>query len=105
MGLGGLGLGGDGLSGIGVPKESFSLQPLAVNLKNVHKAADEIPIFLIPESTIEGGPGELTRRFRMIGVVNEITINSSTLSGRFSFVDQDRVVDAETRISCEKTDE
>ena len=85
--------------------ESFSLQPLAVNLINVNEAADEIPIFLICESTVAGGPGELTRRFRMIRVVNEITVNSTILRGRFSFVDQDRVIDAEARISCEKTDE
>ena len=57
-------------------KESSLLQPLAVNLINANEAADEIPIFLICESTVAGGPGELTRRFRMIGVVNEIVINS-----------------------------
>ena len=81
------------------------LEPLAVNLINANAAADEIPIFLVCESMIVRGPGELTRRFRMIGVVNEITVNSTILRGRFSFVDQDRVIDAETRISCEKTDE
>src|SRR5437016_5174882 len=85
--------------------ESFLLQPLAVNLINANEAADEIPIFLICESMIAGGPGQLTRRFRMIRVVNEITFNSIILRGRFSFVDQDRVIDAETRISGEKTDE
>src|SRR6266567_8194070 len=83
--------------------ESFSLQRLAVNLINANEATDEIPIFLICESTVAGGPGELTRRFRMIGVVNEITVNSIILRGRFSFVDQHRVIDAETRVSCEKT--
>ena len=81
------------------------LEPLAVNLINANEAADEIPIFLVCESMIVGGPGDLTRRFRMIRVVNEITVNSTILRGRFSFVDQNRVVDAETRISCEKTDE
>jgi hypothetical protein len=34
--------------------ESFSLQRLAVNLINANEAADEIPIFLICESTIAG---------------------------------------------------
>src|SRR6266853_5377010 len=85
--------------------ESFLLQPLAVNLINANEAANEIPIFLICESTVAGGPGELARRFWMIGVVNEIAVNSIILGGRFSFVDQDRVIDAETRISGEKTDE
>ena len=85
--------------------ESFLLQPLAVNLINANEAADEIPIFLICESSVAGGPGELTRRFWMIGVVNEITFDSTILGGRFSFVDQDRVIDAETRVSGEKTDE
>ena len=71
VGLGGLGLGGVGLSGISAPlKESCSLQPLAVDLIKANEAADEIPIFLICKSIVAGGPGELTGRFRMIGVVN-----------------------------------
>ncbi len=57
-------------------RESSLLQPLAVNLINANEAADEIPIFLICESTVAGVPGELARRFGMIRVVNEIVINS-----------------------------
>src|SRR5437762_3052610 len=85
--------------------ESFLLQPLAVNLINANEAADEIPIFLICESIVAGGPGELTRRFRMIGIVNEITFDSTIPGDRFSFVDQDGVIDAERRIRRKKTSE
>ena len=62
IGVGGAGLGGDGLSGIGAPlRESFSLQPFAVNLINAHIAAYEIPIFLIRKTTRVRGPGKLAR--------------------------------------------
>ena len=70
-GLGGLGLRGVGLSDISAPlKKSCSLQPLAVNLIKASETTDEIPIFLICESIVAGGPGELTGQFRMIRVVN-----------------------------------
>ena len=86
-------------------RESFSLQPFAVNLVNAHKATDKIPVLLIQETASAWGPGKLARRFWMIGVVNEITFNATILRARFSFVDQDRMIDAEPRISCEKSDE
>ena len=41
----------------------------------------------------------------MIGIVHEIMFNSIILRERFSLIDQDCVIDAETRISREKTDE
>src|SRR5438046_10759440 len=76
--------------------ESFLLQPLAVNLINANEATNEIPIFLICESMIAGGPSELTWRFRMIRVVNEIPVNSTILRSRLASIDQNRVIDAET---------
>ncbi len=85
--------------------ESFLLQPLAVNLINAHGAADEVPIFLIRKSASARGPGKLTGRFRMIGVVNDIPLNSRIWRNRFSFIDQNRMIDAETRICSEKADE
>src|SRR2546423_13668658 len=83
----------------------ISLEPFAVDLIDENKTTDKIPIFLIRETKSARGPGKLARRFGVIGVVNEITCNSIILRDRFSFVHQDRVIDAETRISCEKSDE
>ena len=85
--------------------ESSLLQPFAVNLINANRTSDKIPVFLIRETVGARGPGQLARRFGMIGVVSEVTFNSIILRGGFSLVDQDCVIDAETRISCEKTGE
>ena len=60
--------------------ESFLLQRLAVNLINANEAPDEIPIFLISKSTSAGEPGKLTRRFRMIRIVDDISLNG-TIAG------------------------
>ena len=58
VGVGGVGFGGDGVSGIGYPpNESPLLQPLAVNLINVNKTSDKIPVFLIRETARGRGPG------------------------------------------------
>jgi hypothetical protein len=106
-GDGGLGFGGDGgLSGIVIPwKESFLLQPFAVDLINSNGAPNEIPIFLIRETASARRPSQLARRSGMIRFVNQIMFNSIILRDRFSLVNQNCVIDAETRISCEETGE
>jgi hypothetical protein len=87
IGAGGAGLGGDGLSGIGaLLRESFSLQPFAVNLINAHIAADEIPIFLIRETTGVRRPGKLAWRFRMIRIVNQVAFDSRIRRKRLSLI-------------------
>ena len=58
VGVGGVGFGRDGVSGIGYPpNKSPLLQPLAVNLINVNKTSDKIPVFLIRETARGRGPG------------------------------------------------
>ena len=40
-----------------IPNDSPLLQPLAVNLINVNKTSDKIPVFLIRETARGRGPG------------------------------------------------
>src|SRR6266699_5278637 len=85
--------------------ESFLLQRFAVNLKDANETTNEIPIFLIGNSPSAGEPGKLARRFRMIGIISDIALDSAARRERFSFVDQNRVIDPETRVSGKKTNE
>ena len=57
-------------------RESFSLEPFAVNLVNAHKATDKVPVLLIRKRARLGGPDQLAGRFWMIGIVNEIAFHS-----------------------------
>src|SRR5438552_14277946 len=82
-----------------------SLQPLAVNLINANKAANKIPIFLIRKSASARGPGKLARRFRMIRIVNEITLDTGIRRHLFSLINQDGMIDAKTRVRGEKANE
>src|SRR4029450_6346043 len=105
-GLGGVGLGRDGLSGIGAPiTKSFLLQPLAVNLVNAHEASDEIYIFLISKRARFPRPGKLTRRFRVIRIISGILLNSGIWGERLSFIDQNRVIDRDSRKGAEISNE
>ena len=112
---GGTGLGGSGgdggfgcvgeLSGIGPPvTESILLKPFAVNLVNAHEAADEIYIFLISKRAGFSRPGELTRRFRVIGIISGVALGS--ISGkRLPFIHQNRMIDGDSRKSAEISNE
>ena len=62
------------------------LQPLAVNLINADVAANEIPVFLIRKTPRVRGPYELARRFWVIGIVNEIALNSGIRGKRLLLI-------------------
>ena len=85
--------------------KSFLLQPLAVNLVNAHEAADEICIFLISKRARFPRPGKLARRFRVIGIISVIPLNSALWGERLLLIDENRVIDRDTRKSAEITNE
>ena len=86
-------------------KESLLLQRFAVNLINANKAAYKIPVLLIRESAIVCRPGKLARQLCMIWIVYEIAINPGIRRRRFQLINQNRVIDGESGISCKKCDE
>ena len=63
------------------------LQPLVVNLINANEAPNEIPIFLVRKTARVRGPSKLAGRFWVIGIVNDIALNSRIRRKRLLFVD------------------
>ncbi len=63
------------------------LQPLVINLVNTNGASNEIPIFFVRKTASVRGPSQLARRFRVIGIVNEIALDSRIRRKRLLFID------------------
>src|SRR5947208_14135561 len=98
-GVGGRGSGGKGCSGIVLlVTKSLLLKRLAVDLIHTHKAADKVPIFLIRKTTGVRRPSKLAGGLWMIRIVDQIAFDSGIRRKRLSLINQDGVVDAETRI-------
>ena len=70
-------------------RESFLLQPLAVNLINANRAPNEIPIFFVRKTASARGPGQLARQFGMIGIINELALDSRIRRKRLLLINQD----------------
>src|SRR5436190_12135678 len=77
------------------------LQPLTVNLVNPHEASYEIHIFLISKRARFPRPGKLTRRFGVVGIISGIPLNSGVWGRGLSFIDQNGVIDRNSRESAE----
>lgn len=71
---------------LGFARNSKLLQPLTVNLVNANIAPDKIPIFLVRKTASARRPGQFTRRFWVIGIVNKIALDSRIRRKRFLFI-------------------
>ena len=71
----------------GLTRNDKLLQPLVINLVNTNGASNEIPIFFVRKTASARGPSQLARRFWVIGIVNEIALDSRIRRKRLLFID------------------